>query len=1279
MHDAADRHHRVRAIFEEALQRDSAARSGYLDETCGADRDLRSDIVRLLAAHNSAETFLERPAWLPPLPLAAEDDFPGTTRFTVRRRLGAGGMGVVYEVDDTARAEIVALKTLRHFTPADVYRLKGEFRNLADVVHRNLACLYELFADDDRCFFTMELVEGRNFVDDVRSSGDTEGAGARLLSTLRQLVEGVSALHRMGKLHRDIKPSNVLVTQDGRVVILDFGLVTDLAPSTAAHGAVWVAGGTPAYMPPEAGPTITPTRAADWYAVGVTLFEALTGGLPFGGSADDVFRQKRERDAPAPTDAGAHMTPELNSICRGLLHRDPTRRLTGEEVLRQLGPDPAAVHPVEHHPGRDSPFVGRARELTALAEALMTLTQGATAAVCVSGPSGIGKSALLRRFLEQVMAGGDAIVFSGRCYEHESVPYNALDGVVDSLSRYLASLPRPEIEHLLPGDISALSRLFPVLRQVGAVVNAARLDEAWVSDPHLLRQRAFTALRDLLALMAVRQPLVITIDDFHWADADGGALLEELLRPPAPPAILVLVCFRSEEASHPVIQRLLQASRPQQWTTLSLGAMGDDDVQALIGALAPRESITHDRAAWIAREANGSPFLIEQLTLYSSADGGRADEAASFADMLDTRLRGLPEEARPYLETLAICGRPVAPEIVADASHVTGDRRRLEAVLRAARLIRSSGSSERVEPYHDRIRDGLARRISAEDVRRIHGRMALTLVTRQIDDPEALFGHYFGAGEREPAAAYASAAAQKAMTALAFDRAAWFYLQALELTPIAPAPLAWRVGLGEALANAGRPAAAAEVYVEAADGSERSQRVELQRRAAEQFLIGGHIDRGMDVTRDVLQAVGLSLPRTPRAALMSRLWHRARLRWRGLDFRERDAGHVAEEDLLRIDTCWSVTTGLGMVDLVRGAHFSARQLRLALDAGEPYRISRALALEATFVSSLGHAHRGHAAALVERARAIAERIGHPHAIAMASMAASMTALLIGRWQEARIHSEQALAVLRDRCVGATWELNSSHTLFLWPLMYLGELHEVSQHLPPLLAHALNSGNLALAAELRTRMNLVWLAADEPDEGERHVRESLETWSHTGFHRQHYSGMLARAQTALYRGNTEGAWELITSHWRLLRQAQLLRVQLIRIEAWFLRGRTALALAAGEKDNRRHLAIARHDVRRIAAEDVPWSNPLGLLVSAGVAYVEGDSWTAERRLSLAVDGFDRADMALYAAVARRRLAGLQDGAQRHETGRRADDWMHAQHVKNPPSLTRAFASGFPDEG
>src|SRR4029453_5383517 len=153
----------------------------------------------------------------------ADEEFSGTDRFTVLRRLGAGGMGVVYEVQDNARGEGVALKTLRNATPGGVYRLKHEFRSLAGVVHPNVVCLYELIVEDAWCFFTMELVKGVNFVGYVRGSSRTSLEIDHLASAFRQLVDGVTALHRLGKLHRDIKPSNILVTPEGRVVILDFG------------------------------------------------------------------------------------------------------------------------------------------------------------------------------------------------------------------------------------------------------------------------------------------------------------------------------------------------------------------------------------------------------------------------------------------------------------------------------------------------------------------------------------------------------------------------------------------------------------------------------------------------------------------------------------------------------------------------------------------------------------------------------------------------------------------------------------------------------------------------------------------------------------------------------------------------------------------------------------------------------------------------------------------------------------------------------------------------
>src|SRR6185503_3266478 len=144
----------------------------------------------------------------------------------------------------------------------------------------------------------------------------------------------------------------------------------------------------------------------------------------------------------------------------------------------------------------------------------------------------------------------------------------------------------------------------------------------------------------------------------------------------------------------------------------------------------------------------------------------------------------------------------------------------------------------------------------------------------------ALFEHYLGAGDGENASIQASVAAAKAATALAFDRAAFFYRHALALTPTSSAAREWSEGLADALANAGRPAEAAEAYLRAAAGADHTRRVELQRRAAEQFLIGGHIDRGLDLIRAMLAGMGVRVPRTPRSALLWLLWRRARLRWR---------------------------------------------------------------------------------------------------------------------------------------------------------------------------------------------------------------------------------------------------------------------------------------------------------------------------------------------------------------------------------------------------------------
>jgi hypothetical protein len=244
-------------------------------------------------------------------------------------------------------------------------------------------------------------------------------------------------------------------------------------------------------------------------------------------------------------------------------------------------------------------------------------------------------------------------------------------------------------------------------------------------------------------------------------------------------------------------------------------------------------------------------------------------------------------------------------------------------------------------------------------------------------------------------------------------------------------------------------------------------------------------------------------------------------------------------------------------------------------------------------------------------------------------------------------------------------------------LFQGELRQGAREVEALLAAAKGRGNLYFETELRTRLNLVWLAADKPDEGEQEARDAVQQWSHSGFHRQHYNYMLDRIQTELYRGHARAAWQVIQENWKPLQRTHLLRIQFQRIEAWYLRARCALLMAATDGDAPRFLAIAREDARRIAREKMPWSDPLASLLNGAVAYLEGRPQVARDKLTEAAARFERAHMRLYLAVVRRRLGELagDDGSQ--ERRRQADEWMTAQGIVNPSRITRLIAPGFPD--
>ncbi|MFC1643432.1 protein kinase, partial [Myxococcota bacterium] len=507
------------------------------------------------------------------LALAGGDTNPpgewrGTSRYTLVQRIGRGGMGVVYEAFDRARGRTVALKTLVHFTPAALYCLKQEFRTLADIQHPNLVRLYELVVEDSgRAFFTMELARGQDFhtytlrdsarparlataevtriekegealVSSNRMSFAPDGTTLkvpapggpprthladlhRLRLALRQLVQGVHALHAAGKLHRDLKPSNVLVTEEGRVVLLDFGLATDIASATGDPLVAEVVG-TPEYIAPEQVHAELPMPASDWYSVGVMLYQALVGRPPFTGSVMDVVKAKTTATAPPPSASVEQVPSDLDLLCCALLERDPDRRPTGSTLMRYLGADGSLRPSLKCSVSRSSglSLVGRKAHLCLLEGLFQLVREGSSVTVHVSGASGMGKSTLVQYFAHGLAMRGEAVVLDGRVHEHESVPYKAIDGVVDALSRHLKRRQDRNEPLALPRHIDALACLFPALRRVELIAAATEKTEKSPTDPLHTRRLAFGALREILADMARQRPVVLHLDDVQWGDVD---------------------------------------------------------------------------------------------------------------------------------------------------------------------------------------------------------------------------------------------------------------------------------------------------------------------------------------------------------------------------------------------------------------------------------------------------------------------------------------------------------------------------------------------------------------------------------------------------------------------------------------------------------------------------------------------------------------------------------------------------------------------------------------
>lgn len=341
----AGRWTRVKAIFQDAADLPAAARDAFVAQACAGDLDLQQSVVALLAQLEATGTVDLLPPIAPRHSLA-----PGATlngRFRILRFAGAGGMGEVYEAEDLELGGTIALKTLRPSLLEDEHflgRFRREVQLARQVTHPNICRIFDVGNDNGRAYLTMEFLDGETLGAYLRRHGRLTSEAA--LPLVRQIADGLTALHTQGIVHRDLKPGNILVCNSSsggpRAVITDFGLARAAAgtgDSTASMSGRLM--GTPDYMAPEQlrGESVTP--ASDLYALGLILYEMVTGkkAYPGGQALENAVQRMMEPPTP-PRQQSADVTADWEAVILRCLERDPLHRpASAQEVVAGLSGD----------------------------------------------------------------------------------------------------------------------------------------------------------------------------------------------------------------------------------------------------------------------------------------------------------------------------------------------------------------------------------------------------------------------------------------------------------------------------------------------------------------------------------------------------------------------------------------------------------------------------------------------------------------------------------------------------------------------------------------------------------------------------------------------------------------------------------------------------------------------------------------------------------------------------------------------------------------------------
>jgi predicted ATPase/tRNA A-37 threonylcarbamoyl transferase component Bud32 len=528
--------------------------------------------------------------------------------------LAEGGMGTIYRARDPRLGRLVALKFLNEKLTRDpdaVERFLREARAASALNHPNIVTIYETGEDrDGRRFIAMELVAGAT----LRSITATWSV-ERFVEVAGQIARALAAAHATGIVHRDIKPENIMVRDDGLVKVVDFGLarLSPLAQSesilTTAPTDAQTLVGTPRYMSPEQVRAERVSPASDIFSFGVVLYEWATGRHPFAGDTlIEVLQAIATAEPPTPSRLKPEVPAALDALILEMLRKDPAGRPTAVAIVERLAgllaspllaADQAPTVPLR---------VGRQAEREAILAAFERAVAGQGVVVGVAGEPGIGKTTLIEDVLQAIKTGGPATYLGrGRCSER-------LAGT-DAYLPFLEAL-----ESLLRGDgHDTVSRLLKSVAPTWFAQIAAALDtpadgatEARAGSQERLKRELLTLLEEL----SRSRPVVLFVDDVHWADPSTVDLIAYLSPRFGKSRILVIATYRPSElrlTGHPFLPLMLDLQARAIAREVDVAFLGSDDVDGYLELAFPGHRFPEAFSALVYERTEGNPLFMVDL------------------------------------------------------------------------------------------------------------------------------------------------------------------------------------------------------------------------------------------------------------------------------------------------------------------------------------------------------------------------------------------------------------------------------------------------------------------------------------------------------------------------------------------------------------------------------------------------------------------------------------------------------------------------------------------